>query len=98
VTSKFTLAEQVVCRNTSGDLRMLFDRGKGVMYEMNETASAIIDILTKSPASAEELGEILCQRFDGPPDEIQADIENLLADFADAGLVSEVEAEQVQQS
>lgn len=91
MASKFTLATNVVCRKTNSDLRMLFDRDKGVMYEMNETASAIIGLITREPASTEELTAALGERFDGPPDEIRTDVERLLADFADAGLVSQVE-------
>jgi hypothetical protein len=85
------LAEHVVCRKTNSDLRMLFDRDKGVMYEMNETASAVIDLITEGSASVEELALALETRFDGPPGEIRDDVERLLADFADACLVSRTE-------
>lgn len=91
MVSKFALAEHVVCRKTNSDLRMLFDRDKGVMYEMNETASAIIDLITQKPASTDEVAAALEEHFDGPPGEIRADVERLLADFADAGLVSHAE-------
>lgn len=91
MASSFALADNVVCRNTNSSLRMLFDREKGVMYEMNETASAVIDLITQQPATAEELAAALEERFDGPPEEIRADVERMLADFADAGLVSQKE-------
>lgn len=91
MVSKYALAEHIVCRKTNSDLRMLFDRDKGVMYEMNETASAIIDFITHEPASADEVASALAERFDGPPDEIRADVKLLLTDFADAGLVSQAE-------
>lgn len=91
MASKFTLADNVVCRKTNSDLRMLFDRDKGVMYEMNETASAIIDIITQQPASTDEVTAALEEHFDGPSGVIRADVERLLADFADAGLVSQAE-------
>jgi len=85
----FQLSDHVVCRQTSSDLRMLFDRQKGVMYELNETASAIVERLSGGPASIEALTESLCGEFEGPEHEIREDVENMLADFADAGLVQE---------
>jgi PqqD family protein of HPr-rel-A system len=87
MTMKFVIADHVVCRKTNSELRMLFDRDKGVMYEMNETASAVIELLSQEPASTEELAQALEQYFDGPSGEIKDDIERLLADFTDAGLV-----------
>jgi PqqD family protein of HPr-rel-A system len=57
------------------------------MYEMNETASAIIEQLSRAPASADELSQALEREYDGSPEEIKDDVQHLLADFADAGLV-----------
>lgn len=91
MTSSFALADNVVCRNTNSSLRMLFDREKGVMYEMNETASAVIELLAQQPATAEELAAAMDERFDASAGEIQADVERMLADFADAGLVTQKE-------
>ena len=87
MTTKFMISDHVVCRKTNSELGMLFDRGKGVMYEMNETASAIIELLSQAPASPGELAQALAETFDAPPGEIKDDVERLLADFADAGLV-----------
>jgi PqqD family protein of HPr-rel-A system len=84
---KFMLSEHVVCRKTGTDLRMLFDRDKGVMYEMNETASAVIDLVSQGPASVDELADSITASFDAPGGEIRDDVARLLADFADAGLV-----------
>lgn len=83
----FRLAEHVVCRQTNTDLRMLFDRSKGVMYELNESASAVVGQLNQAPASVEGLSDALLGEFDAEPSEIRADVSSLLADFLDAGLV-----------
>jgi hypothetical protein len=91
MSTKFMIAEHVVCRKTNSELRMLFDRDKGVMYEMNDTASAVIELLSQSPARPEELAEALAGSFDGSLSEIRDDVERLLADFADAGLVQNTE-------
>jgi hypothetical protein len=42
---KYSLSGHVVCRKTNTELRMLFDRERGVMYELNESASAIVEAL-----------------------------------------------------
>jgi PqqD family protein of HPr-rel-A system len=89
VNVKFRLAEHVVCRQTNSDLRMLFDRRKGVMYELNESASAIVGLLEQAPATAESLSDALLGEFDAPPTEVRADVSSLLADFLDADLVTQ---------
>lgn len=87
-TLMFQLSDGVVCRKTTGDLRMLFDRRKGVMYELNETASAVVEHLTTAPATTDHLVASLEREFDAPLEEIRGDVERLLADFVDAGLLS----------
>jgi PqqD family protein of HPr-rel-A system len=89
LSSKFRLAEHVVCRKTNSELRMLFDRSKGVMYELNEAAAAVVERLDQEPGSADAVSESLLAEFDGPPDEIRADVDRLLADFVEAGLLVE---------
>lgn len=83
----FRLADNVVCRQTNSELRMLFDRRKGVMYELNETASAIVGQLADGPATATQIVSALVEEFDGPVEEITPDVNRLLADFAEAGLL-----------
>jgi PqqD family protein of HPr-rel-A system len=66
---------------------MLFDRNKGVMYELNETASAVVDLLTAGTSSAAELVAALAGQFDADPEEIRADVQAMLEDFTVSGLV-----------
>lgn len=87
MTVTYSLAGHVVCRKTDTELRMLFDRQKGVMYELNESASAVVELLEQEPASLEGLTAALGDDFDGPDEEIQSDIAQMLADFSGAGLV-----------
>lgn len=84
----FRLGDGVVCRQTTGDLRMLFDRKKGVMYELNETASAVVGHLAAALSTEDQLVKALMDEFSAPEDEIRGDVKRLLADFGDAGLVS----------
>jgi PqqD family protein of HPr-rel-A system len=88
MTVKYRLAEQVVSRQTNTELRMLFDRRKGVMYELNESASAIVEILEREAVTDEILVASLLTEFDAPAEEVEADVGRTLADFVDAGLVA----------
>lgn len=86
---KFRLAEHVVCRQTNSDLRMLFDRRKGVMYELNESATAVVSLLEQGPETVEGLTDSLREEFDAPREDVEADVSAMLADFAEAELVVE---------
>ena len=95
----YQLSGDVVCRQTNSDLRMLFDRRKGVMYELNETASAVVEQLIKGPATAEGITAALQLEFEAPVEEIAPDVEQLLTEFADAGvLVREKSDDGIHQS
>lgn len=82
------LRPHAVARVTNAGLTMLFDRAKGVMYELNETASVVVTLLADRPRTLDALVEELCREFDGPRDEIAADIRSFVDDFSDAGLIS----------
>jgi PqqD family protein of HPr-rel-A system len=81
------LESHAVSRQTSSGLTMLFDRAKGVMYELNETASAIVAQLTAEPQTCEEIVDKLASQFEAPADEIETDVRAFVADFAEAGLL-----------
>lgn len=83
----YVLAENVVKRSTTNELSMLFDRRKGVMYELNETASAVVDLLHGGTGALDDLVAALVEQFDAPVEEITDDVSRMLADFTDAGLV-----------
>jgi Coenzyme PQQ synthesis protein D (PqqD) len=86
-TSKIALAGHVVCRSTSGPLRMLFDRDKGVMYELNESASSIVGMLAEGSQTLDELLDALAQDYDAPHGTLAEDVTLLIEDFRSAGLV-----------
>lgn len=87
MAEKYALAENVVKRSTTNALSMLFDRRKGVMYELNETASAVVDLLNGGVCTIEDITDDLAKQFDAPPDEITDDVTRMIADFTEAGLV-----------
>ena len=83
------IQEHATLRTTNSGLVMLFDREKGVMYELNESASAACQYLSENgPSSLKSLVTWLEEEFEAPRDEIQADVEQLLSDFMAAGLVT----------
>lgn len=83
----YVLADNIVKRSTTNDLSMLFDRDKGVMYELNESASAVVDLLHRGVTTVTDLVSALAEQFDASAEEITEDVRGMLADFADAGLV-----------
>lgn len=89
------LDDHVVCRETTNGLRMLFNRQKGVMYELNETASSVLGRLADSRSC--RLGQLvdsLADEYEAPREAILADVWLLLVDLADAGLVAIREVEE----
>ncbi|GLZ28221.1 hypothetical protein Lesp02_04110 [Lentzea sp. NBRC 105346] len=87
MSERYRLAENVVRRSTTTGLSMLFDRRKGVMYELNETASAVVDLLDAGTDTLERVVTALAEQFDAAPEEISGDVQRMLADFTDGGLV-----------
>ncbi|WP_169816345.1 HPr-rel-A system PqqD family peptide chaperone [Nocardia miyunensis] len=82
------LQPHAVCRKTTSGLTMLFDRAKGVMYELNETASAIVEVLGPEPMEVDAIVEALCAQFDAPADEITDHVEQFIVDFVEAGMLT----------
>lgn len=92
-TNHYRLTQNVVCRSTTSHLKMLFDRKKGVMYELNETASSIVALLNVAPRPLGEIVEALGAEYTAEPSAIAGDVERILADFESAGLVEQAAAE-----
>jgi len=88
VVETVALMEHVSCRSTSADLTMLFDRAKGVMYELNESASAVVSVLTTEPQSVNAIVDQLLMKFEAPRDEVTADVLTFIGEFSEAGLLS----------
>jgi len=84
---KLRLKSNVTSRPTNLNLIMLFDKEKGVMYELNETASSIISILASSPKNVQEIIEIIGKDYNSENNQIAEDVEEFIADFITSGLV-----------
>ncbi|WP_431953318.1 PqqD family protein [Nocardia lijiangensis] len=67
---------------------MLFDRAKGVMYELNESASAVVELLTTDPKPVGELVDALCTQFEAPREEIADDVQTFIDDFLEVGMLT----------
>ena len=87
VGKSVALKKHAVSRRTNAGLTMLFDRAKGVMYELNESASCIVELLSAEPVPVQALVENLAARFDAPTAEIEADVEQFLSEFEEAQLL-----------
>jgi PqqD family protein of HPr-rel-A system len=84
---KIVLEPHAVCRQTNAGLTMLFDRTKGVMYELNESASAVVTTLSTEPQSWDEIIAALLDQFDAPREEIETDVRIFIDEFVEAGLL-----------
>ncbi len=82
-----SLQQHAVCRKTTSGLTMLFDRAKGVMYELNESASAIVELLGSSPTPVRDIVDTLCDQFDAPREDITADVERFVDEFVEADML-----------
>lgn len=90
MSGRYRIAPNVVCRQTSSGLRMLFNHESGVMYELNDTASDIVSIIIElQPVALDAIAERLVQIFDVSPDEAREATEELLDDFVAAAVVTE---------
>ncbi|MDP4500508.1 PqqD family protein [Nonomuraea turcica] len=85
--ARLSIADHVVFRETNGTLCMLFDRDKGVMYELNETASAVVRSLRDDARSFSELIQDLATEYDASPEMIAEDSTALVTDLEQAGLL-----------
>ncbi|MFE9788910.1 HPr-rel-A system PqqD family peptide chaperone [Nocardia salmonicida] len=88
LTAVVALRPHAVARVTNAGLAMLFDRAKGVMYELNESASSVVRLLAQEPRSLQDIIDALCSEFDGPQEEVAADIQTFIEEFATAGLLT----------
>jgi hypothetical protein len=66
---------------------MLFDRNKGVMYELNETASSIVALLQAGPQRTTDLVDALTSEYRASPSEVTEDVDRFVTDFLGAGLL-----------
>lgn len=67
---------------------MLFDRNTGVMYELNDTASVIVDEIENDSHTRDSLINALVAKYDVTPEIVAEDLDSFLADFAQAGIVA----------
>jgi Coenzyme PQQ synthesis protein D (PqqD) len=89
MSSEYRFDEHVTVRQTNSDLRMLFDRQRGVMYELNDTASSIVALLDGQSHSVDSLVTALGDEYDAPESALRADVEQFVSDFVGAGLLLE---------
>ena len=58
------------------------------MYELNESASAVVDLLGSEPRQVTDVIDILADRFEADPYEIEQDVLAFVDDFVEAGLLT----------
>lgn len=96
VHSSYRISTHVTFRSTSADLKMLFDRDKGVMYELNETASIIVQCIADGIGSPSAIAAHLAQEYEADPNEILEGVERIVEDFEKAGLLTAAQETKAQ--
>jgi hypothetical protein len=86
----YGLSSHVSCQKSNSDLVTLIDRDRGVAYELNESASAIVAALSSGPKSRLDLVDRIATEFEGNGPDIEADLGDFLADFERAGLIARI--------
>lgn len=59
------------------------------VYTMNETAAWLWQTFAERDFTTEEMAEALCQEYDVTPEQAKADVETLLREWTDFGLLTE---------
>lgn len=59
------------------------------VYTMNETAAWLWQTFAEREFTTEEMAEALCQEYDVTPEQAKADVETLLREWTDFGLLTE---------
>jgi Coenzyme PQQ synthesis protein D (PqqD) len=87
LSARIALSKHAVCRQTTNGLVMLFDREKGVMYELNETAAKIVQLLSERSRDNAELVAELSAEFNAPDGVIADEVHKFTSDFLSAELL-----------
>jgi len=82
----YRMGENIVFRNTRPDLVMAFDKGSGVMYELNDTATSVLKLID-GHRDIDSIVTALTEEFEADPEQIRADVVHLLQRFAEVSLV-----------
>jgi uncharacterized protein (UPF0335 family) len=80
------LGQHVNVRETALGVKMLYDNNEGVMYELNETASAVISLIEHANNSEEDVISNISARFSEDNKQIEQDIKKFLTEIKGRGL------------
>ncbi len=82
----YAIAEQVVFEVVDGEA-VLLDLDSGTYFKLNGVGARTWQLLEAGPRSLSELAEVLVQEFEVTPEVLVGDLEVLLSELSDAGLV-----------
>lgn len=87
-TSCYTPTPSVLAREVGGEM-VLLDPHRGVYYGLNEVGHRIWTLLSEGRSVAEIEGRLLAE-YDAPSAAIQEDLQTLLRELCDHGLIEKV--------
>jgi len=81
------LGEHVTLRSTTIELKMLFDRDNDVMYELNETGSMIVSLITAGINDVDTISSIVAEVTGAEKDKARADVSEFISQMKNANLL-----------
>lgn len=91
-TKRWEANDQVVSCDLEGS-RALLDLNSSTYFKLNEAGSAVWELLEREPSGLEALVSRMTEMYDVDAEQCRADIESMLVDFLQAGLIAETHGE-----
>jgi hypothetical protein len=83
---RYRQADDIVAREVGGET-VLLDLDAGTYFGLNSVGGRVWQLLADEPLGQDELCHRLTEEFDAPTEEIAADLQGLLQDLLDNGLI-----------
>lgn len=81
------LAVNISYRKTENGLGMIYNKIEGTLFELNETATSIVDLIVKnSELTADGIAEELARVYDASLELITEEVKDTISEFIEFGV------------
>lgn len=81
--------DDISMRKTDNNLTMLYHKKEGTLFELNETASQIADIIASGITDMKQVANLLAGEYDSDYEDILDDVESIFGEFKEYGIIEE---------
>lgn len=82
--------QDVSLRKTGEGLAMIYHKSEGTLFELNETATAIAELIAQDETmTVQTITNQLQQIYDASEHEIRQEVDGILAEFIEYGILEE---------